>query len=238
MRQDNMPLHDFPISKRWPARHPERLQLYSSPTQNGVKISAMLEEIGLPYEPHFIDLGQGDNHTAEFLSLNPNGRIPATRDPDGANGTPLILFESGAILVYLAEKTGKLLPSDAALRYQTIQWVFFQTSAMGPMFGQLGYFFKAGGREIEDKRPLERYRMEAMRLLQVLDNRLAGRIWVMGDDVTIADLACFAPVHFLIGYYQARDLVAFDLLKHVPGWLDRVIARPAVLRGLSMPARP
>lgn len=228
----------FPITKRWPAQHPDRLQLYSVPTPNGVKVSIMLEEIGLPYEPHAIDIGQNESWTPEFLSLNPNGKIPAIIDPDGPGGRPIGLFESGAILLYLAEKTGKLLPADAALRYETIQWVFFQMAAVGPMFGQVGFFHKFAGREIADKRPLERYVAESKRLLGVLETRLDGRAWIMGDDYTIADISLLGWVRNLIGFYGARDLVGFDALTRVPSWLDRGLSRPAVQRGLEIPKRP
>ncbi len=230
-------LSAFPITTRWPAQHPDRLQLYSLPTPNGVKVSIMLEEIGLPYEPHLVDIGKNESWTPEFLSLNPNGKIPAIVDPDGPGGAPLGLFESGAILLYLAEKTGRLLPSDAARRYETIQWVFFQMAAIGPMFGQLGFFHRFAGREIEDKRPLERYRAESKRLLGVLDTRLAGRDWIMGEDFTIADISCVGWVRNLVGFYEARELVAFDSLAHVPAWLERALARPAVQRGLHIPSR-
>ncbi|WP_158818710.1 glutathione S-transferase N-terminal domain-containing protein [Methylocapsa sp. S129] len=231
-------LSAFPIAARWPAQHPERLQLYSVPTPNGVKVSIALEEIELPYEPHAIDIGKNESWTPEFLSLNPNGKIPAIIDPDGPGGKPFGLFESGAILLYLAEKTGLLLPRGAAARYETIQWVFFQMAAVGPMFGQVGYFYKFAGREIEDKRPLERYRAESKRLLGVLETRLDGRRWIMGDEYTIADISLLGWVRNLIGFYGARDLVAFDDLERVPSWLDRCLARPAVQRGLEIPKRP
>jgi GSH-dependent disulfide-bond oxidoreductase len=231
-------LSDFPIAARWPAQHPDRLQLYSLPTPNGVKVSIALEEIGLPYEPHTIDIGKNDTSTPEFLSLNPNGKIPAILDPKGPGGAPFGLFESGAILLYLAEKTGKLLPADPGRRYETIQWVFFQMAAVGPMFGQVGYFYKFAGREIADKRPLERYRDESKRLLGVLDARLSRRQWIMGDEYTIADISLFGWVRNLIGFYGARDLVEYDTLKQVPAWLERGLARPAVRRGLEIPKRP
>ncbi len=230
-------LSAFPIVTRWPARHPDRLQLYSWPTPNGVKVSIMLEEIGLPYEVHAVNIGKNESWTPEFLSLNPNGKIPAIVDPDGPGGRPLGLFESGAILLYLAEKTGKLLPDDPAQRYETIQWVFFQMAAVGPMFGQLGFFHKFAGREIADKRPLERYRAESRRLLSVLDERLAGRDWIMGDLYTIADVSLVGWVRNLVGFYDARDLVDFDRLTQVPAWLERGLSRPAVQRGLEIPAR-
>ena len=231
-------LSAFPITARWPAAHPDRLQLYSLPTPNGVKVSIMLEEIALPYEAHTVDIGNNETRTPEFLSLNPNGKIPAIIDPDGPGGAPIGLFESGAILLYLAEKTGKLLPLDAARRYETIEWVFFQMASVGPMFGQVGYFYKFAGREIADKRPLERYRDESKRLLGVLETRLAGRQWIMGDEYTIADISLLGWVRNLIGFYEARELVAFDTLKLVPAWLERGLARPAVQRGLEIPKRP
>ncbi|CAI0773994.1 glutathione S-transferase N-terminal domain-containing protein [Serratia proteamaculans] len=227
----------FPIVKRWPAQHPERLQLYSLPTPNGVKVSIMLEEIGLAYEPHLIDIGKNETWTPEFLSLNPNGKIPSIIDPNGPGGKPLALFESGAILLYLAEKSGKFLPQDPALRYETIQWVFFQMAAVGPMFGQLGFFHKFAGREYEDKRPLERYKNESKRLLGVLETRLEGRDWIMGQDYTIADISLLGWVRNLIGFYEARELVEFDSFPRVGQWLERGLARPAVQRGLNIPAR-
>ncbi len=231
-------LSAFPITRRWPAAHPDRIQLYSLPTPNGVKVSIMLEETGLPYEPHTINIGQNETWTPEFLSLNPNGKIPAIIDPAGPGGKPLGLFESGAILLYLAEKTGKFLPTDPVARIETIQWVFFQMAAVGPMFGQLGFFHKFAGREYEDKRPLERYRAEAHRLIRVLETRLAGRSYIMGEDYTIADIALLGWVRNLIGFYGAGDLVAYHELKEVPAWLERCLARPAVQRGLEIPKRP
>ncbi|MEK1890699.1 MAG: glutathione S-transferase N-terminal domain-containing protein [Phyllobacterium sp.] len=231
-------LSTFPIATRWPANYPDRLQLYSFPTPNGVKVSIALEEIGLPYEPHAVNIGQNESWTPEFLSLNPNGKIPAIIDPNGPGGKPLGLFESGAILLYLADKTGKLIPADPALRYETIQWVFFQMGAIGPIFGQVGFFYKFAGREIEDKRPLERYRDESKRLLGVIETRLAGRDWIMGDEYTIADISMLGWVRNLVGFYGAREIVEFDSLKHVPAWLERGLARPAVQRGLDIPKRP
>ena len=228
-------LSAFPINRKWPATEPDHLQLYSFPTPNGVKVSIMLEEIGLPYEPHKINIGANESWTPEFLSLNPNGKIPAILDPDGPDGKPLAMFESGAILVYLAEKTGKLLPTGAA-RYETLGWVFFQMAAIGPMFGQVGFFHKFAGREYEDKRPLERYVKESTRLIGVLESRLAGRRWIMGDEYTIADVATFGWIRNLIGFYGAGDLVDWRAFEHVPRWLEAGLARPAVQRGLSIPA--
>lgn len=231
-------LDRFPVTRRWPAVHPDRLQLYSLNTPNGVKASVMLEELGLPYEAHLVDITRDENREPAFLSLNPYGKIPAILDPHGPGGEPLALFESGAILLYLAEKTGRFLPADAARRYETIQWVFFQNAGVGPMFGQLGYFHKFAGRELEDKRPLERYRRQSMRLLDVLDGQLAGRQWLMGAEYTIADISTLGWVRNLIGFYGARELVEFDALSHVPAWLDRWLERPAVRRGLEVNGLP
>jgi GSH-dependent disulfide-bond oxidoreductase len=231
-------LETFPITKRWPPQHPDRLQLYSLPTPNGVKVSIMLEEIGLPYEPHLVDFNKDDQKTPEFLSLNPNGKIPAIIDPNGPGGKPLPLFESGAILQYLAEKTGKLLPQDEARRWQTIQWVHFQMGGIGPMFGQVGFFHKFAGKDFEDKRPLQRYVNEAKRLLAVMERHLAGRQWFMDDDYSIADISMFGWVRNLIGFYGAREIVEFDVLHEVPAWLERGLSRAAVQRGLNIPKRP
>lgn len=230
-------LSSFPITMRWPAEHPERIQLYSLNTPNGVKVSIMLEETGLPYEPHLVDIMKDESHTPEFLSLNPNGKIPAIIDPAGPGGRPLGLFESGAILLYLADKTGKFIPAEPARRWEAIQWVFFQMASIGPMFGQVGFFNKFAGREIADKRPLDRYVAESKRLLGVLDTRLDGRSWIMGDDYTIADIATIGWVRNLITFYEARELVGYDSFKNVVAWLDRGLARPAVKRGLEIPQR-
>jgi GST-like protein len=231
-------LSPFPITARWPARHPERLQLYSFPTPNGVKVSIALEEIGLPYEAHMVNIMKNESWTPDFLSLNPNGKIPAIVDPDGPGGKPLALFESGAILLYLAEKTGKLLPTDPARRYETIEWVFFQMGGIGPMFGQLGFFYKFAGKDIADKRPLERYRDESKRLLGVLETRLTDRKWIMDDDYTIADVSMLGWVRTLKVFYEAGELLDMDSFTNVNRWLDAGLARPATQKGLNIPARP
>lgn len=229
---------NFPILAQYPAKTPDRLQLYSLPTPNGVKVSIMLEEIGLPYEAHYVDISNNQTWTPEFLSLNPNGKIPAIIDPEGPNGEPLGLFESGAILVYLAEKSGQLLPTDAVLRIETLQWVFFQMAAIGPMFGQVGFFYKFAGKVIEDKRPLERYTKESQRLLGVLNDRLATRDWIMGDTYTIADIAIIGWVRCLSVFYEAGDLLNMDSFTHVNQWAERCLARPAVQRGLTVAFAP
>jgi GST-like protein len=228
-------LSAFPITKKWPARHPDRIQLYSLPTPNGVKVSVMLEETGLPYEPHRVSFETHDQMSPEFLSLSPNNKIPAILDPEGPQGQPLGLFESGAILLYLADKSGQFMPQDAAGRYQTIQWLMFQMGGIGPMFGQLGFFNKFAGKDYEDKRPRERYVAESRRLLGVLNQRLAHRSWIMGDAYTIADMATFPWVRNLIGRYEAADLVAIQEFPHVTRALDAFLARPAVARGLGIP---
>jgi GSH-dependent disulfide-bond oxidoreductase len=230
-------LADFPVTKKWPPRHPGRLQLYSLPTPNGVKVSIMLEEIGLPYEPHLVDFDTGDQSSPEFRSLNPYGKIPAIIDPAGPDGEPLPLFESGAILIYLAEKSGQFLPRAAGARYQTLQWLMLQVGAIGPMFGQVGFFHKFAGRDYQDKRPRDRYVAEAQRLLAVLDGHLATRSWLMGETYTIADMAVFPWVRNLIGFYGAADLVGIGDFPHVTGALAAFLARPAVARGLTVPRR-
>lgn len=230
-------LDRFPITKKWPARHPERLQLYSLPTPNGVKVSIMLEETGLPYEAHLVSFDQNDQFTPEFLSLNPNNKIPAILDPDGPGGKPMALWESGAILLYLAGKTGRLLPEDVAVRYETLQWLMFQMGGVGPMFGQLGFFHKFAGKDYEDKRPRDRYANETRRLLGVLNERLKGRHWVMGKDYTVADIAIFPWVRNLVGFYGAGELVGFTDFPEVQRVLDQFVARPAVQRGLTIPTR-
>jgi len=225
----------FPITKKWPAKHPDRLQLYAINSPNGVKASIMLEETGLPYEPHLVNLRKGEQHSIEYRSLNPYGKIPSIIDPNGPNGRPLALFESGAILIYLAEKTGKLLPRDPAARYETIQWLMFQVGGIGPMFGQVGYFLKFEGRHWDDKRPLERYIAESRKLLEVLNARLETREWIMGREYTIADIATFALVRNLIGYYGAGELVRMREFPHVERALDAFLGRPAVIRGVEIP---
>lgn len=230
-------LADFPITRKWPATRPDVLQLYSLPTPNGVKVSIMLEETGLAYEPHLVSFECNDQFSPEFLSLNPNNKIPAILDPNGPGGQPLALFESGAILIYLADKTGQLLPQDPARRYEAIQWLMFQMGGIGPMFGQLGFFNKFAGREIEDKRPLNRYVEESRRLLGVLDQRLEGRDWVMGQEYGIADIAIFPWVRNLVGFYEAGDLVQFERFGNVKRVLEAFLARPAVQRGLGIPKR-
>ncbi|MGG6898856.1 MULTISPECIES: glutathione binding-like protein [Rhizobium] len=231
-------LSSFPITKRWPASNPDIIQLYSLPTPNGVKVSIALEELGLPYEPHLVSFSANDQKSPEFISLNPNGRIPAIIDPNGPDGKPIGLFESGAILVYLAEKTGKLMPQDAARRYETLEWVFFQMAGVGPMFGQFGHFFKfAADKVANNSYPVERYRDEAKRLLSILESRLQGREWIMGDDYTIADITTFPWVRGVDVFYGGREVLEFESFPAVMAWLERALARPASQVGLNIPKR-
>ena len=228
----------FPVTQKWPALHPDRLQLYSLPTPNGVKVSIMLEETRLPYEVHLVNFETQDQMTPEFLSLSPNNKIPAILDPNGPGGKPLALFESGAILIYLADKTGRFMAQDAAGRYETIQWLMFQMGGIGPMFGQLGFFNKFAGKDYEDKRPRDRYVAEARRLLGVLDRRLEGRDWIMGAHYSIADIATFPWVRNLVGFYEAGELVGFDDFAQVKRVLAVFVERPAGGKGLAVPKRP
>ncbi|MES3001052.1 MAG: glutathione binding-like protein [Pseudomonadota bacterium] len=231
-------LTTFPITGKFPAKHPDRLQLYSLPTPNGVKISIMLEETGLPYEVHRVAFDKKDQMTPEFLSLNPNNKIPAILDPDGPGGKPLPLFESGAILLYLADKTGQFIPQDPAGRYAVIQWLMFQMGGVGPMFGQIGFFHKFAGKDFEDKRPRDRYVDEAKRLLAVLEGQFAKHAWIAGDDYSIADIATMPWVRNLVGFYGAGELVGFQNFPNVKRALDAFVARPAVIRGLAIPPAP
>ncbi|PWE15779.1 glutathione binding-like protein [Alcaligenes faecalis] len=230
-------LSAFPITRKWPAQHPERLQLYSLPTPNGVKVSIMLEEIGLPYEPHLVSFERNDQLSPEFISLSSNNKIPAILDPNGPGNKPLALFESGAILIYLAEKSGQLLSADPAQRYETLQWLMFQMGGVGPMFGQLGFFHKFAGKDFEDKRPRDRYVNESKRLLGVIDKHLEGKDWMVGNSYSIADIALFPWIANLIGFYGAGELVEYEQFKNVARVLQRFQARPAVQRGLNIPAR-
>jgi GSH-dependent disulfide-bond oxidoreductase len=237
MTDSASPLAAFPITRKWPAEHPDRIQLYSLPTPNGIKVSVMLEETGLPYEPHRVSFDTNDQISAEFVSLNPNNKIPAIVDPNGPDGKPLGLFESGAILMYLAEKTGRFILPSAAGRYETLQWLMFQMGGVGPMFGQVGFFQKFAGRDYEDKRPRDRYVEESRRLLRVINERLKDRSWVMGETYTIVDMAIFPWVRNLIGFYEAGELVGIKDFPHVTRVLEAFLARPAVVRGLDIPKR-
>ena len=227
---------NFPIMRRWPPRRPDVIQLYTLATPNGVKASIMLEECGLDYDAFRIDIGDAaDQMTPEFLSLNPNNKIPAMIDPNGPDGQPMGLWETGAILLYLADKTGRFLPAEGAARYQTIQWMMWQMAGVGPMFGQVGFFHLYKGREIEDKRPRDRYVAESRRLLGVLDRQLAGREWITGD-YSVADIATAPWVNNLVQRYGAGDLVGYADFANVQPWVARFLERPAVQRGMLVGA--
>ena len=230
--------HEHPITRKWPAQFPDWLQLYSLPTPNGIKVSVMLEEVGIPYEAHRVDIQANEQFSPEFLALNPNNKIPAILDPHGPGGQPLALFESGAILIYLAEKSGQLLPLDAVQRYETLQWLMWQIGGAGPMFGQVGFFYRYAGKDFEDKRPLQRYVNEAKRLLGVLDLRLAGRQWIMGDDYSIADIAVLPWVRCLHVNYEAEEVLELQSFRNVQRVLAAWLERTAVQRGLNMPPAP
>ncbi|WFE89008.1 glutathione S-transferase N-terminal domain-containing protein [Roseibium porphyridii] len=230
-------LTDYPITRKWPAQHPDRIQLYSLPTPNGIKVSAMLEETGLAYEAHKVDFATNDQMTPEFLSLNPNNKIPAIIDPNGPDGKPLALWESGAILIYLAEKSGKLLPADPAAKYETIQWLMWQMGGLGPMTGQLGFFHKFAGKEYEDRRPFERYRDEVKRLLGVLDRQLEERQFIMGDDYTIADVTSWPWARNINGFYEAAEVTGYLDHKNVVRWVETCLARPASEKAVNIPPR-
>lgn len=229
-------LDDFQITKKWPAENPNIIQLYSLPTPNGIKVSAMLEETGLDYEAHLVNFGTQDQMTPEFISLNPNNKIPAIIDPNGPGDKPIGIWESGAILIYLAEKSGKLLSSDPATRFDTLQWLMFQMGGLGPMFGQFGFFHKFAGKEIEDKRPFERYRDESIRLLGVLDKQLANGDYIVGNEYSIADIATWPWLRAMTGFYEAGDLVGMDNFKNVQAWTKRCMERPASEKAVNIPA--
>ena len=229
---------DFPITQKWPPKHPDRIQLYALNTPNGVKASIMLEETGLPYEPHLVRFDLKDQHSPEYRSLNPYGKIPAIIDPLGPDGAPLPLFESAAILIYLADKSGKFLARSGANRYETLQWLMFTSAGISPIFGQVGFFHKFAGKDYEDKRPRDRYVAESRRLIEVLNARLSGRTWIMGDEFTIADIATFPMLRNLLGYYNAGALVGIDDFPEAKRALAAFVARPAVARAVTIPSRP
>lgn len=231
-------LDHFDITKKWPTKDPSVIQLYSLPTPNGIKASAMLEETGLAYEPHLVSFATDDQLSPEFLSLNPNNKIPAIIDPNGPGGAPMGLWESGAILIYLAEKTGQFLSEDPATRYETLQWLMFQMGGVGPMFGQFGFFNNFGGKDMEDKLPHTRYLNESKRLLGVLDGRLEGRDYLVGDAYSIADIAIWPWVRVLMGFYDAADMMELPTRKNVMAWYERCATRPASEKAVNIPARP
>ncbi len=232
-------LSAFPITNKWPAKNPGILQLYSLPTPNGIKVSTMLEETGLEYEPHLVNFGTNDQTTPEFMSLNPNNKIPAIIDPNGPGGAPIGIWESGAIMMYLGDKTGMFYPSDAAKRTETLQWLFWQVGGFGPMLGQLGYFHTFAGKDIEDQRPKQRYADEAKRLFTMLDKHLADKEFVAAGEYTIADMAIWPWINTFYGFYKAGHLIGNEAaFPNVRDYLARCLARPASAKGITIPARP
>ena len=229
-----MTVNSFPITKRWPAKHPEIIQLYSAITPNALKVALMLGETGLPYEAHYVSLGDGDQKTEAFLSLNPNGKIPAIIDPHGPDGQPLALWESGAILMYLSQKTGQFMPSDARKQAKAVQWLMWQMGSVGPMFGQFGFFFKTGGAHIEDKRPLQRYQNETSRLLRLLDQHLDDRANMLGDDYSIVDMATWPWMVTLIGFYEAGEAIQFHQYENINRWLESCKVRQASIKASTL----
>ncbi|MEZ5870765.1 MAG: glutathione S-transferase N-terminal domain-containing protein [Nitratireductor sp.] len=228
-------LSQFEITRKWPAKNPDVIQLYSLPTPNGIKASAMLEETGLPYEPHLVSFSTNDQTSPEFLSLNPNNKIPAIIDPNGPDGAPMGLWESGAILIYLADKSGKLLPAEPAKRYETLQWLMFQMGGIGPMFGQFGFFHKFAGKDMADKTAFNRYRDESRRLLGVLDRRLDGREFIMGSSYTIADIAIWPWLRTMTGFYEAGEIMEMQKFPNAGRWLETCVTRPASEKAVKIP---
>lgn len=222
------------IEAQWPPTHPDRIQLYTLPTPNGVKASIALEEMGLDYDAHRIDIMAGDQFTDAFKAINPNSKIPALVDPNGYDGRRVTMMESGAILLYLAEKTDQFIPSDPMEKNECLQWLFFQVGGIGPMFGQFGHFYRFAKDTCKDPYPTERYKNETRRLLAVLEERLAGRDFIMGSDYTIADMAIFPWVRVLSGFYEAGDFLNVAEFKRIIDWVARCEARPATAKGLTV----
>ena len=203
------------------------IDLYTWPTPNGHKIHIMLEETGLDYEVIPVDIGQGDQFDPEFLRISPNNKMPAIVDRDGPGGEPYPMFESGAILMYLAEKTGRFMPQETAARYRVVQWLMFQMGHIGPMLGQAHHFRAYAPEQIPYA--VERYTNEANRLYDVLDKRLGESAWLAGDDYSIADIAVFPWLRS--HERQGVDLAGFPNVKR---WFDEIAARPAVMRGVEV----
>lgn len=208
------------------------IQLYSLATPNGQKIGIALEEMGLPYVAHTIHIGKGEQFTPEFIKINPNSKIPAIVDPDGPGGKPISIMESGAILMYLAQKSGKFLPADPRLQSETLQWLFFQVGGLGPMFGQFGHFFKYAVEKCNDPYPVERYKTEAKRLLTVLETHLKGRHYLVGEECTIADMASMPWINALRSSYNAGEVLGLDNYKNVGAWVARMLLRPKAAQGM------
>ncbi len=208
----------------------EKIQLYSLATPNGQKISIALEEMKLPYDAHLIDITKGEQFSKEFVTINPNSKIPVIVDPNGPDGDPIFIMESGAILIYLARKSGRFLPSNPRLESEVLQWLFFQTSGVGPMFGQFGHFYKYATANCDHPYPVSRYTNEVKRLLGVLDKRLEGREFLAGD-YSIADIATFPWIDGLTEFYAANEYLQLDQFKNVNSWFQRCTDRPAAQKG-------
>ena len=222
---------------RWPPTHPDRIQLYSLATPNGQKIGIALEELELGYDAHLIDIGNDDQFDDDYLKLSPNGKIPTLSDPNGPDGEQVVLMETGAILLYLADKTGRLLPAATQARQQVIQWLFFQVAHVGPMFGQFGHFFKFASDKTTDNYALNRYLIESRRLVEVLDERLEEHEFIGGETYSIADIATAPWVDVLDGFYAAGEKLKLEEFEHVARWLGAVTSRPAYQRGRKVCSR-
>jgi GST-like protein len=210
------------------------LQLYSLATPNGQKAAIALEEMGLSYEAHTINIFEGDQFKPEFIKINPNSKIPALVDPEGDRGQPLTIMESGAILIYLAEKSGMFLSQDSVLRNKTLQWLFFQVGHIGPMFGQFGHFYKYAKENCDHPYPTERYTKESKRLLSILDSQLEGQNYLVSDEMSIADIATAPWVHCLDHFYKASDQLDLKSFTNVNQWLNRFLNRPLVQTGMKV----
>lgn len=215
----------------WPVEHPERLQVYSLGTPNGVKVSIALEEMELPYELHKVQFSKKEQFEPSYLALNPNNKIPSLIDPDGPGGEPLGIMESGAILHHLATKSGKLIPSDPGKANEVLQWMFFQIGSVGPMFGQYGHFVKFAPKDQDHSYALERYTTEAKRILSVLEKRLEGRDWIV-DEFSIADIL-IAPWIGAFSFYGGPVAEALPDYPKVTAYAERFYARPGVQRGVA-----
>lgn len=210
------------------------IDLYTLATPNGQKASIALEELGLPYTTHVVNIMEGEQFEPEYLKINPNNKIPAIVDQDGPGGTPIAIMESGAILIHLARKAGKLLPADPRAESEVLQWLFFQVGHEGPMFGQFGHFFKFAREACDHPYPLERYTKETRRILGVMNERLAGREWFVADTYTIADIALCPWVLTLDGFYEGGEHLGLAEFEHVNAWTARCKTRPAFQRGLEV----
>jgi glutathione S-transferase len=214
----------------------ERIQLYSLATPNGMKVGIALEEMGYEYDAHTINIMKNEQFTPEFIAINPNSKIPALVDPNGPDEKPINIMESGAILMYLAEKKrdGKFLSNDPRLKWETIQWLFFQMGGIGPMFGQFGHFFKWAKDKCLDPYPVERYATEVKRLLGVLDKRLEGRDFIIDGGYSIADMAIFPWIHSAKEMYNNTDKLQLASFTNVMAYIERCKARPATAKGMTV----